>query len=188
MRARRIISTVKKSFLQGREMAAKPLLSRRDGDFGNSSRTIKAMPFRPDIVVKELDSPQILLIVETKLKEDIKSSESQLKRYMWEMSCPLGLLVSPRELFLYKNRFTGYSEDSIQLVGSFSSPRSWASFEKDETSVGAFERTVQGWLEGIRSTSSYTEVPLETKRALADYIAPTLLRGEIRAAGPRTGW
>jgi hypothetical protein len=142
------------------------------------------MPFNPDIVVTESDSSQVLLIVEAKATSSPAQSESQLKRYMWEMSCPVGLLASPRIIYLYRNRFTGYSDDSIQKLGEFPSPGGWSVFEKGK-SGGQFEARVQSWLEKLGRNGKDPETPSETEEALSEYVLPSLLNGRIHAAGPR---
>jgi len=61
------------------------------------------MPFAPDIVVTTQDTPRLLLIVEAKLASRIRSQdESQLKSYMLQMRCPIGLLVTPDEIVVYR--------------------------------------------------------------------------------------
>lgn len=143
------------------------------------------MAFQPDILVTESGSPHVLMIIESKLFEDKRESDSQLQRYMWEMSCPVGLLVFPRHLRIYRNRFTGYSDDSVQLIGSFPSPSTWQEFEERKSGF-QFERAVQHWLETLRTNPDHAQVPPETQKALVEYVIPALISGEIQAAGPRT--
>jgi len=142
------------------------------------------MPFNPDIVVTEPGSSRVLLIVEAKTNAPPTKSEPSLKRYMWEMSCPVGLLVTPRIIALYRNRFTGYSDDSIEKLGEYPSPGSWKEFEKRPTGF-EFESRVQGWLEKIERNVKARELPQETRDALSEYVLPTVLNGEIHAASPR---
>lgn len=77
-------------------------------------------------MVTEPDSLRILLVVETKIRPgDMSQMESQMKRYMVQMSCPLGLLVTPYEIALYKDRYIGRTEDSVQEIGRFKAPSPW---------------------------------------------------------------
>jgi hypothetical protein len=142
------------------------------------------MSFNPDIVVTEPGSSHVLLIVEAKTNTPASQSEPKLKQYMWEMSCPVGLFVSPRAIILYLNRFTAYSEESVLRIGQYPSPPSWKVFEQ-RGSEAAFETRVQSWLEDIRRSAKASEIPLATKDALSEYVLPSLLNGEIHAAGPR---
>jgi hypothetical protein len=142
------------------------------------------MAFKPDILVTEAGSCLVLLIVETKPILDLRESDSQLKRYMWEISSPVGLLVFPRHLHIYRNRFTGYSDDSVQLIGTFPAPKAWQVFEERKSGF-EFEIAVQRWLEEIQTNPALAQVPRETREALAEYILPSLISGEIQAAGPR---
>jgi hypothetical protein len=142
------------------------------------------MAFNPDIVVTESGSSHVLLIVEAKTNASSSQSEPQLKRYMWEMSCPTGLFVSPRSIVLYRNLFTGYSDDSVKKLGEFASPRSWRVFERRGSDT-EFETRVQSWLEKLRNDVEEPDVPQETREALSEYVVPSLINGEIHAAGPR---
>lgn len=142
------------------------------------------MPFKPDILVTEPDSCMALLIVETKLYEDPGVSDAQLKRYMWQMSCPLGVIATPRTLFIYRNRFTGYSDDSVERIGEFGAPTEWIEFE-ERGSGSEFEAAVQRWLELLRVSPESAHVSRETRQALSESILPTLVAGQIQAAGPR---
>lgn len=144
------------------------------------------MPFNPDIVVTEPGSSQVLLIVEAKTSDSVRQSEPLLKKYMWEMSCPMGLYVSPRNIVLYRNWFTGYSDESIQKLGEFASPDSWRMFERSRSGP-EFETQVQDWLERLRNDSKAADVSSQTNAALSEYVIPTLMSGEIHAAGPRSG-
>jgi len=142
------------------------------------------MAFNPDIVVTEPGSADVLLIVEAKTTSSWSQSEPKLKQYMWEMSCPVGLFASPRTIVLYRNRFTGYSDDSVQKLGEYPSPHSWITFEKRKSGA-EFETRVQSWLEMLRNNFATEEVTRETREALSEYVLPSLLKGEVRAAGPR---
>jgi hypothetical protein len=148
-------------------------------------RTVECttMPFYPDIVVTEPGSSHALLVVEAKVGKTTAASESQLRHYMWEMSCPVGLLVSPREIFLYRNLFTGYSDDSVERVGTFPAPSSWREFSGRDSEV-EFERRVQKWLERLTSERP-TDLSREAADALQQLVIPGLLHGDIHASGPR---
>jgi hypothetical protein len=141
------------------------------------------VPFDPDIVVTDPDSSHVLLIVEAKVRESMSESEPRLQHYMWEMSCPVGLLASPQTIVLYRNLFTGYSNDSIEKIGTFQSPSSWSFYEGPNAGV-EFERRVQSWLEGLKNERT-SELSSEAAEAFAEFVIPYLLQGEVRAAGPR---
>ncbi|HEX5433709.1 MAG TPA: hypothetical protein VFY05_05695 [Candidatus Angelobacter sp.] len=142
------------------------------------------MPFKPDILVTEPDSCRALLIVETKLIHDRGASDAQLKRYMWQMSCPLGIVATPRNLFIYRNRFTAYSDDSVEQIGNFAAPSEWIEFEA-RGSGSEFEVAVQRWLELLRVSPESAHLSWETRQGLSESIFPTLVAGQIQAAGPR---
>jgi len=154
------------------------------------------MPFAPDIVVTTQDTPRLLLIVEAKLASRIRSQdESQLKSYMLQMRCPIGLLVTPDEIVVYRDTYTAHSEESVRRVGTFPSPKSWEVFKAphhgtpgSNTDLEArFEQRVRSWLEHLRSSPAEDagDVPEEAREALVDYVLPAVSQGTVRAGGPR---
>jgi hypothetical protein len=76
------------------------------------------MPFSPDFIVSTEDTPGMLLLVETKLSSQNPSEdESQLKSYMWRVRCPVGLLITPDEIVVFRDTYTSFSEKSVRRVG-----------------------------------------------------------------------
>jgi hypothetical protein len=157
------------------------------------------MPFSPDIIVTGEDTPKILLVVEAKLYPSIrKEDESQLKSYMLHMRCPIGLLVTPDLIEVFRDNYTAHSENSVERVGSFAAPKIWDIFKAahhgtewegtSDANIGfRFEEAVKSWLEQLStSPSAYlTEFPKETREALTDYVVPALTQGVVRSSGPR---
>src|SRR5580693_2368695 len=137
------------------------------------------MPAQADIIVSSPDATEVKLVVEAKLKvPNLRETERQLKGFMLQLSCPLGLLVSPQRLWVYLDRFTSDSEESVERIGEFNveglikfhSPAS----EGPETHF-AFENAVQDWLESLSMTGSQERVNdpklLET---ISHYILPAV--------------
>jgi hypothetical protein len=157
------------------------------------------MPFSPDIIVTAEDNPKMLLIVEAKLYPRIrKEDESQLKSYMLHMRCPIGLLVTPDRIEVFRDNYTAHSENSVEQVGSFLAPKDWDIFRVPHHGSDAkdpgdrniefrFEETVKSWLEQLAtSPSAYLmEFPKEAREALTDYVVPALTQGIVRSSGPR---
>jgi hypothetical protein len=78
------------------------------------------MPAQADIIVSSPDSTEVKLVVEAKLQTpNLRETEHQLKDFMLQLRCPLGLLITPKRLWVYLDRFTSYSEDSIESRGEF---------------------------------------------------------------------
>jgi len=145
------------------------------------------VPAQADIIVSSPDSTEVKLLVEAKLgNPKFPESESQLKRFMLQLGCPLGLLISPQRLWIYVDRLTSYSEDSIERVGEFSTNelidlRGAAS--ADEVS---FENAIQNWLENLsRSTLSRVKDP-KLREIVSHYLLPAVETGVVRATGPRS--
>jgi hypothetical protein len=147
------------------------------------------MAFEPDIIVTGADSSEITLVAEVKTSlHDIESSKLQLKKFMAAMRCPIGLLVTPERLWLFRDRYLSSSEDSIMQVAEFD-VKSVLKFAQDRAGRAdalAFEQLVQSWLEGLATESGLRELPSELKPAVQLYIVPALSQGSIRAGHPRS--
>lgn len=153
------------------------------------------MSFEPDILVTAPDSPRILLVVEAKYRlKDISEIESPLKRYMVKMGAPVGLLISPESIAIYRDRYIRHSEQSVERIGLFKLPRSHhlsqfsleqAGRSADARAALAFEESVQNWLERLQATNTLDDFSPEASDAISEYVLPALHEGEIRAAHPR---
>jgi len=151
------------------------------------------MAFSPDIIVTAEDTPRMLLVVEAKLSsQDRPRDESQLKSYMLNMRCPIGLFVTPEEIVVFRDSYTAHSEQSIRRVGTFPAPKNWLVFRASPVNENTglalrFEENVKVWLEHLRSSPSdyVKEFPNETRAVLMDYVVPALSEGIVRAGGPR---
>jgi len=145
------------------------------------------MPAQADIIVSSPDSTEVKLVVEAKLQiPDLQETEHQLKNFMLQLRCPLGLLISPKRLWVYLDRFTSYSEDSIERLGEFDIEE-LIKFQLPAMGGGvAFENAVQSWLEDLSSNATRSQVKDPKLRELINhYILPAVETGIVRAAGPR---
>jgi hypothetical protein len=152
------------------------------------------MPFSPDIIVTGEDTPRILLAAEAKLFRPISPEDvSRLKTYMLQMRCPIGLLVTPDAIELFRDTYTAHSENSVEHIASLPSPKTWHSFKgthrasNDPELAFQFEQAVKSWLEELGSATSafLGESPKETRETLTDYVLPALAQGVVRSTGPR---
>ncbi|HXY24285.1 MAG TPA: hypothetical protein VEI73_06515 [Candidatus Acidoferrum sp.] len=137
-----------------------------------------------DIVVSSADSTDSLLIVETKLSDrDPSNPEAQLKQYMLQLSCPVGLIVTPEKMRIYADRYTSRNSDSIERVGEFAIGHL---LQFKSGSEAFFQDAVQHWLENLPQTASPERVNnSELWRALNIYVLPAIEAGKVRAAVPR---
>jgi len=147
----------------------------------------QTMAFEPDIIVADPETSDIALVVEAKTSvPDLKNSERQLKRYMAAMHCPVGLIVTPLRLWLYRDRYLSSSEDSVARIAEFDIDRV-LNFEQGYgvRDAFAFERLVQEWLEGLGTEAGLRELPPDLRRAVQSYIVPAISQGVVRAGHPR---
>ncbi len=104
------------------------------------------MAFRPDILIISLDEPRVTFVIETKVHlQHFDQTEAELKRYMVGMQCPLGMLITPERMWLYRDSYTTRAPDSIQRVGEFNITSLWR--EPPPFQETRFEAFVQRRLE-----------------------------------------
>ena len=142
------------------------------------------MAFEPDIIVTGPENSEIALVVEVKTNvRGLEVSEQQLKKFMVAMRSPVGLLVTPDRLLLYRDEYLSSSEDSITKVGEFDI-RNVLNFPQSGDEL-ALERLVQSWLEGLSTESGLRELPPEFRGAAQRFLVPAISQGAIRAGHPR---
>lgn len=145
------------------------------------------MPFEPDIIVTGPEPSEIALVAEVKTSSRaIDDSERQLQNYMAAVSSPVGLLVTPEHLRIYRDQYLP-SGDSITRVGEFDL-RGVLQFEKGgnaATDALRFEGQVQSWLETLSTESGLEQLTPELRRAAKMYIVPALTQGSVRSGHPR---
>jgi hypothetical protein len=148
------------------------------------------MPAQADIIVTSPDSTDVNLVVEAKLRfTDFPQAERQLKHYMLQVRCPLGILISPERLWIYRDRFTSNSEESIEQLGEFGTAGlvpflPVPAMADPKAAAAAFEDSVQEWMESL-PTSNTRELDPKLRSAIDHYIVPAIENGIVGAAGPR---
>lgn len=148
------------------------------------------MPAQADIIVTSPDSTEVNLVVEAKLRfTDFPEAERQLKHYMLQVRCPLGILISPERLWIYRDRFTSNSEESVERLGEFGIAGLHPfdpvpAMADSKAAAAAFEDAVQDWLESLPSSNTRGLEP-KLRTAIDHYIVPAIENGIVGAAGPR---
>jgi len=148
------------------------------------------MPAQADIIVTSPDSTEVNLVVEAKLRfPDFAAAERQLKHYMLQIRCPLGILISPERLWIYRDQFTSNSEESIERLGEFATAglvpfQPASSITDPKAAAAAFEDAVQDWLESLPSSNT-RGLERKLRSAIDHYIVPAIENGIVGAAGPR---
>jgi hypothetical protein len=143
--------------------------------------------FEPDIIVTGPEPAEIALVAEVKTGcHSIDDSERQLKNYMAAVSSPVGLLITPEHLWIYRDRYLS-SDDSVIRVGEFN-VKGVFQFAKSGNAAAdglGFERQVQSWLETLSTESGLKQLTPELRRAAQMYIVPALTQGSVRSGHPR---
>jgi hypothetical protein len=142
------------------------------------------MPFQPDILVTSADEPRgVTLVIEAKVNlPDLERTEAQLKQYMVHMQCPIGMLITPERMWLYRDSYSTRAPDSIKRVGEYNIKSLWR--EPPPTEGTLFEVFVQHRLEDLAKTPAQG-LPGDLREALREYILPAIATGDVRAAHPR---
>lgn len=139
------------------------------------------MAFQPDILITTPDGTT--LVVEAKVNlPNLRGTEDGLKRYMVGMQCPVGLLVTPDRIWLYKDSYNARTPESIERVGEFDARSLWR--QPPPLEGARFETFVQEWLRDLTRQRT-DELPQDVRRALQEYVLPAVACGDIRAAHPR---
>ena len=97
------------------------------------------------------------------------------------MQCPIGMLITPERMWLYRDSYTTRAPDSIQRVGEYNIKSLWR--ETPPTQGTLFEAFVQHRLEDLAKTPAQG-LPSDLRDALREYI-PAITTGDVRAAHPR---
>ena len=139
------------------------------------------MAFQPDIIITTPDG--IILVIEAKVYvSNLERTEEDLKQYMFGMQCPVGLLITPERMWLYRDSYTTRSPQSVQRVGEFDPKPLWQ--QPPPSQGAAFEMFVQQWLEDIGKLPG-RDLPNELREAIREYVLPAVTAGDVRAAHPR---
>ncbi len=139
------------------------------------------MAFQPDIIITTPDG--IILVIEAKVYvSNLERTEEDLKQYMFGMQCPVGLLITPERMWLYRDSYTTRSPQSVQRVGEFDPKPLWQ--QPPPSQGAAFEMFVQQWLEDLGKLPD-RDLPNELREAIREYVLPAVTAGDVRAAHPR---
>jgi hypothetical protein len=147
------------------------------------------MAFEADIIVTSGDGSEFMMVVETKWHEpDLSKAEAQLKAYMSSVRSPVGLLVTPTQLRIFRDRYLPSQDVSVEEVGRFDVSELFGSYSKDAGRNAAlrFENEVQNWLESLSARNVIDQLPTELRSAAESNIVPALSQGIIRAGHPRS--
>jgi hypothetical protein len=143
------------------------------------------MPLQPDIVVTSPDSPKVLLVVQVRDHvADEKSTEAALKSYMVHMSCPAGMLVTREQVSFYRNRYTGYTPQTIETIGECPTGELLGTLPRGAAAEWDLERPVEEWLESLRAGGG-RPWPSAVREAIESSVLPAVSGGMVRAGGPR---
>ena len=145
------------------------------------------MASTPDVIVTTDYSPAtIALVGEAKgATANLGETALQLKEYMLLMGCPVGIIFTPQVLRIYKYRFLGRTQDSIELVGDFPSVELLEARETVAGAESAVESTLVGWLDELAHTGQVAVSDQRLKLAINEHILPAVSGGRVSIVHPR---
>jgi len=116
---------------------------------------------------------------------NIEEAALQLKEYMLLMSCPVGIILTPQVLRIYKYRFRGRTQDPIELVGDFSPRELLGKLEPLAGGESAVESTLVGWLDELAHAGQVAVSDQRLRSAINEHILPAVSGGRISIVHPR---
>ena len=146
------------------------------------------MAFTPDVIVTTDYSPAtIALVGEAKgAGADIEEEALRLKEYMLQMGCPVGIILTPQVLRIYKYRFLGRTQDPIELVGDFPSGELLEAREPAAGAESAVESALIGWLDELANAGQVGVRDQRLRSAINEHILPAISGGRVSIVHPRT--
>ena len=144
------------------------------------------MAFTPDVIVTTDYSPAtIALAGEAKgAAANLDEAALQLKEYMLRMRCPVGIIFTPHVLRIYKYRFLGRTQDSIELVGDFPSGELLETRGSVAGPESAVESTLLGWLDELANTGQVAVSDQRLESAINEHILPAVSGGRVSIVHP----
>ena len=115
---------------------------------------------------------------------DQKSTEAALKSYMVHMSCPVGMLVTREQARFYRNRYTDYAPQTIEMIGECPTSELLGTLPRGTVTELDLERRVEEWLESLRVGGDLSW-PSAVREAIESSVLPVVSGAIVRAGGPR---
>src|SRR5580704_8803394 len=139
------------------------------------------MAFTPDVIVTTDYSPAtIALVGEAKgAAANIEEAALHLKEYMLLMGCPVGIILTPQVLRIYKYRFLGRTQEPIELVGDFPPAELLEAREPAAWTESAVESTLIGWLDELAHEGQVAVTDQRLKSAITEHILPAVSGGRV---------
>jgi hypothetical protein len=133
-----------------------------------------------DLIVRSPDSSRPLLVAEVKwIGGQSEEAKRQLRSYMIESRCPVGLIVTPSDTWLLRDSYESYEESSIREAAHFPTPDLFDAPLEDERSLLDATRA---FLEDLASGSLPTT---PARRQLASELMPDVAEGRVTSGSPR---
>jgi hypothetical protein len=143
------------------------------------------MSLRPAIIVMEPDMPELLLVVEIRANvPEQESDDTELKSYMVGRSCPVGMLVTTEKVSVYRNRYKGYTPQSLDIIGGCPTSELIGALPQRALAEADLEDRVQNWLESLQNVTQRSW-PASICDAMESSVLPVLWERIVRAGGPR---
>ncbi len=108
-----------------------------------------------------------------------------MKAYMSGRRCPAGIVVTPEETLILRNRYTSDEPESVQVVGRCPTVELLGAIPRGGPAIEAdLARRIQDWLENLR-ISSRQSWPPAIREAIEWDVIPAVLSGVVGSTGLR---
>jgi hypothetical protein len=146
------------------------------------------MAFTPDVIVTTDYSPAtIALVAEARnATANLDEAALRLRQYMLQMGCPVGIIFTPQLLRIYKDRFIGRSEESIEMIGDYPSGELFRVGPPVAGAESAVESALFQWLDELAQTGNVQVGDLRLKSAIDEHILPAVSGGRVSITHPST--
>lgn len=105
--------------------------------------------YRYDVGVLDPDTgnPSLIVEVRNKLPEDVNLWKEQMAKYMIDVSCHYGFLVTPEKMLLLRDNFKTMDENSIEIYAELQTQKILG--ESKFVDERDLEMAVRNWLDNL---------------------------------------
>lgn len=142
------------------------------------------MSFIPDIVVREPDIFKLQLVAGIHLEDKVPVEiERELKQYVFQMHCSVGIILTPTRLRIYKYGFLDRSPDEIELAGDFPAHEVFG-YGSDLNTRLQLESELVDWLDRLADASYFSHDDPVLNKAVNWYVVPAVSGGDVAVPHP----
>lgn len=142
----------------------------------------------PDIVAISTAGELPSFAAEVHLGHEDDIVESRLKHFMAQMNVGAGLMITPDAVRIYRNRYSSFSDDTVERVGKYAVPLPLSGFSRLSGPAARldhdrFEAATRHWLMQLAARNCLRQTTDELDAALCAHVIPYLEGADYRILG-----